>query len=814
MTAFLLAPSGVSHGVTPSPVALNTNAATDSQDDRNPQVRTDGTGNWVAVWMSDENLGGTIGTDPDILVARSTDNGATWTAPAALNTNAATDSGWDWYPQVATDDAGNWVVIWRSYENVGGTIGTDADILVARSTDNGATWTAPAPLNTNAATDSGYDGWPEVTTDGAGNWVAVWMSDENLGGTIGTDRDILVARSTDNGATWTAPAPLNTNAPTDSGWDDMPEVTTDGGGNWVAVWYSTENLGGTIGTDSDILVARSTDNGATWTAPAALNTNAATDSGNDHAKPQVTTDGAGNWVAVWGSQDSLGGTIGTDMDILVSRSTDNGATWTYPAALNTNAATDSASEGWPAVTADGAGNWVAAWGSDDSLGGTIGTDWDILVASSTENGTTWTAPAALNTNAATDSGGDDTPRVATDGGGNWVTVWHSGENLGGTIGTDGDILYTNCSPLDADCDGVPESGAGSTPPDTDGDGVLDADDACPGTFGDPDRQGCPVGDANTVTLHVVDQQKSGACPGGKGSCKSPIEGAEVRVFDRNDGDFQTAYGTKNPSGSIYDQVFENDIGRVGACTTDAAGQCTAGEETTGGYLVIIKWADLDNPPKVVYSGKPKSPRDFVDTDADGMGDLASKDFQVIKVLKKNGDIQISGGSKTVVSGSYLEVVHPDFAIWEDAAEGYVYPFIFTSDSDWTVDVCAYVPTGYAIVGVYDENDNLISDASCTQTFVSGETKVVAYDVVDIGSPEPVLDAVLSVQHDGKVTEVDIEVPGVRTYVEEPAVQPAQLPDTGAGDSGDGTPVWPVVAALAGVAVILLGGTIVWRRRRA
>ena len=58
-------------------------------------------------------------------------------------------------------------------------------------------------------------------------------------------------------------------------------MTADGAGNWVAVWYSNENLGGTIGTDNDILVARSSDAGATWTAPAELNTNAATDSGSD-----------------------------------------------------------------------------------------------------------------------------------------------------------------------------------------------------------------------------------------------------------------------------------------------------------------------------------------------------------------------------------------------------------------------------------------------------------------------------------------------------------------------------------------------------
>jgi hypothetical protein len=218
--------------------------------------------------------------------------------PAALNTNADSDSGFDFYPQVTTDGAGHWVAVWYSNENLGGTIGPDSDILVARSTDHGASWSLPAALNTNADSDSGGDSVPQVSTDGAGHWVAVWESWDDLGGTIGTDRDILVSRSSDHGASWTAPAALNTNAHSDSGVDRYPQVTTDGAGHWVAVWYSDENLGGTIGTDWDILVARSSDHGASWSAPAALNTNADSDSVGDD-DPQVTTDGAGNWVAVW-----------------------------------------------------------------------------------------------------------------------------------------------------------------------------------------------------------------------------------------------------------------------------------------------------------------------------------------------------------------------------------------------------------------------------------------------------------------------------------------------------------------------------------
>ena len=66
---------------------------------------------------------------------------------------------------------------------------------------------------------------------------------------------------------------------------------------------------------------------------------------------------------------------------------------------------------------------------------------------------------------------------------------------------------------------------------------------------------------------------------------------------------------------------------------------------------------------------------------------------------------------------------------------YVYPYIFTSDSEWRVDVCLLVPAGYAIVGTYDEFGNLISDKNCVKTFVAGETKVVAFEVIETGSPK-------------------------------------------------------------------------------
>ncbi len=419
--------------------AFASNASSDSGSDRSPRLTTDGQGNWLAVWESYDTLSGTIGTDGDILVSRSTDGGFSWTAPAALNTNAATDSGSDRLPEVASDGNGNWIAVWYSSDRLGDTIGYDDDILFARSSDGGVTWTDPMPLNTDAGTDTVNDCCPQVTTDGMGNWITVWYSANSLGGTIGADTDIFFACSSDAGLTWTDPAPLNSDAATDTGSDIGPQLTTDGEGNWLAVWSSDENLGGAIGSDRDILFSRSTDAGVTWSDAAALNTNASTDSGAD-GSPRIFFDGAGIWLAVWSSSDTLGGTIGTDTDILISRSSDAGQTWTAPAALVSKAASDSAYDFSPQLATDGTGNWMAVWGSNDVQSGALGHDCDILVSRSRDGGASWTPAVPLNTNATIDSSTDDSPYIAADGSGNWLALWRSEDSLGGTIGADYDIL--------------------------------------------------------------------------------------------------------------------------------------------------------------------------------------------------------------------------------------------------------------------------------------------------------------------------------------------------------------------------------------
>jgi len=401
------------------PAILNANAATDAGQDVNPQVASDGKGHWVAVWESDDTLGGTVGPDFEIFVARSVDNGANWSLPTFLNTPATTDNGTDTNVDIATDGNGVWVAVWES--NAIGGAGTNFDILSARSIDNGATWTAPAPVSPNPATDTVIDGHPRVATDRQGRWIVVW---DLASGPLGPP-EIVYSLSIDNGSNWSLPAPLTNSAMVD---DNSPAIATDDQGHWVAAWSSGDDLGGTIGNDGDILVARSIDNGANWSLPVPLNADAAIDNLPD-LRVELATDREGNWVAVW-----LVTEIGISA-VRSARSIDNGAHWSSPVPIASSNSTGLF--GSPHVAYGGPGHWVAAF--IQGVSGTVGVPIDVLLARSIDNGANWSAPAPIPGDAGALSGFPDRASVATDGAGAWTVAWSPGNTAGNGLGSDIDL---------------------------------------------------------------------------------------------------------------------------------------------------------------------------------------------------------------------------------------------------------------------------------------------------------------------------------------------------------------------------------------
>jgi hypothetical protein len=88
-----------------------------------------------------------------------------------------------------------------------------------------------------------------------------------------------------------------------------------------------------------------------------------------------------------------------------------------------------------------------------------------------------------------------------------------------------------------------------------------------------------------------------------------------------------------------------------------------------------------------------------------------------------------------------------------------------------VDVCLNVPDGYSLVGIMDDNEEMITTSECIQTFVSGESVVFLFEMQDLESPEPVMSFGLTTKHEGKVKKLDKEISGVRKWTEDKLEKP-------------------------------------------
>jgi hypothetical protein len=111
--------------------------------------------------------------------------------------------------------------------------------------------------------------------------------------------------------------------------------------------------------------------------------------------------------------------------------------------------------------------------------------------------------------------------------------------------------------------------------------------------------------------------------------------------------------------------------------------------------------------------------------------------------------QVSPAKSTVKIGSELWVYEPDYVVWSDTEE--YYPFVFESDSDWTVDVCVEAPEGYAP----------IDGIACVQQLVANEKRAILFHIIEVGSvPGPTKVNMKLKNPHGKVYEIKDDV-GIR-----------------------------------------------------
>jgi Neuraminidase (sialidase) len=237
--------------------------------------------------------------DRNVVVRRSEDGGATWSPQFVLNAPEYGDT-ISVAPRLAVQPGGALLAVWQARRNRAG----QKFILARRSPDFGKTW---GPIEVLNSVPQSFPPAIAARDDGA---VLVAFSDER-----NVERDILVNRSTDGGATW-MPKDVEVNPPAKSESINPQPVLGAGSDAWVA--WEEKRRG-----NPHLLVSRSVDGGATWGEEKRI------DPEEGPASPiwPMLVEAEGRLTAVW-----TAGVVGETMRswLWVASSTDGGATWSAP----------------------------------------------------------------------------------------------------------------------------------------------------------------------------------------------------------------------------------------------------------------------------------------------------------------------------------------------------------------------------------------------------------------------------------------------------------------------------------------------------
>lgn len=320
------------------------------------------------------------------------------------------------------------------------TDGGSKGLGTARSTDGGASWTAVSPIpwstcagSTDAAATRATDPWVSFGPDGTAHQIALAL-DPN-----GFLTAILASRSTDGGATWSAPATLIHDDDLRF-FNDKESITADPTDPDLvyAIWDRIYKPGQSKGFPSQLnsfafrgapYLARSTDGGVTWEPARRISSNANLFTiGN-----QIVVLPNGDLID-FADYATGSGNQGSNHDWkAVFRSTDHGLTWTPKPVTIANV--EEVAHRIP----DGSFR-VRAGGDDiavDRVSGALYAVWtdgrfndgahnDIVLSRSTDGGLTWSAPVKVSGNP---SGVDaHTPSVEVNAAGQVAVTWYDYRN--------------------------------------------------------------------------------------------------------------------------------------------------------------------------------------------------------------------------------------------------------------------------------------------------------------------------------------------------------------------------------------------------
>jgi hypothetical protein len=315
---------------------VNTNT-TDLQAD--PSVAVDSAGNFVIVWASS---GGYGGAPADLFGQRYVSDGTPAGPEFRINTYT---TGSQVHPAVASDAAGNFVVVWDGEGQGDPVVG----VFGQRFASSGAPL-GPEFLVNTYTTD--LQQAASVGADSAGNFVVAWASSAAYGG---SPADIFGQRYASGGAPLGAEFGINTYT---TGTQVRPALVSAPAGDFVVVWDGEGQGDAVFG----VFGQRFASSGAPLGPEFLVNTYTT----DLQETASVAADSAGNFVVSW---TSSGGYGGTPPDIFGQRFASAGTPLGPEFRVNTYT---TSAQNHTAVAADPVGNFVVTWSSYDQDGSQAG----------------------------------------------------------------------------------------------------------------------------------------------------------------------------------------------------------------------------------------------------------------------------------------------------------------------------------------------------------------------------------------------------------------------------------------------------------
>ncbi|MEO8198258.1 MAG: hypothetical protein ABI689_16185 [Thermoanaerobaculia bacterium] len=250
-----------------------------TSDQRGPVVASGTAGNFVVAWHSTNQDGSGEG----VFAQRYASTGAPLGGEFQVNSYTTNHQS---YSRVASDAAGNFVVVWQS----GAQDGSGTGVYAQRYANTGAALGGEFQVSSYTTNNQGF---PGVASDSAGNFVVAWQSNVQDGSSYG----VFAQRYASTGAALGGEFRVNSYTTSDQ---FSPSVAFDTAGNFVVAWSSNLEDGSSAG----VFAQRYDSTGIALHGEFQVNTYTT----NSQRYPCVAADSAGNFVVAWQSdtQDASG----------------------------------------------------------------------------------------------------------------------------------------------------------------------------------------------------------------------------------------------------------------------------------------------------------------------------------------------------------------------------------------------------------------------------------------------------------------------------------------------------------------------------